>query len=94
MAYTASGDPGRLTMEELFRLLATRKYHGSIVVHFNNGRPLVAEYGRPNQIEIAPRLNGAAASPAAAAAAHAVRPAEIEMELEVVRGPALPDLIR
>lgn len=74
-------------MEELFRMLATRKYHGSIVVHFNNGRPLVAEYGRPNQIEIAPRLNGAAASPATAAANHAVKPVEIEIEAPTVRGP-------
>lgn len=77
-------------MEELFRLLATRKYHGSIVVHFNNGRPLVAEYGRPSQVELIPKLNGAAAvSASSASASHEVRPPE----LDVVRGPRPPMLL-
>ncbi len=83
MSYSASGDPGRLSLEELFRILAGRKYRGSVTIHFDNGRPLAAEYGRPCQVELVPRLNGAAAVSAKSnGAAHEVLP----VELDVVRG--------
>lgn len=88
MTYSATGDPGRATLEELFRILAGRKYRGSVTIHFDNGRPLVAEYGRPNQMELVSKLNGAAAVSASSnGAAHEVRP----QELDVVRGPVGAD---
>lgn len=92
MPYSATGDPGRATLEELFRLLVGRKYRGSVTIHFDNGRPLVAEYGRPSQMELIPKLNGAAAASANSnAGTHAVMP---EVELQVVRGPTFIDPIK
>ena len=61
MSYSYSSDPGRTTLEALFGLLKQRHYAGSVTIHFDNGRPLVAEYGRPTRVEIQARLNGAAA---------------------------------